>query len=113
MGDDTSAHVHVGCTYGNVHQPIITDPNGQFTVPGEYNVTAHPVDLGVFHPARFTGAIVGRRMTLTVQLTDTAVTLGPVLLTFEQDPTMGPCPICIGPRARAKAAMAHRSRSAL
>ena len=104
MADDTSAHVHVGCTYGNVHQPIVTDPSGQFDIPGEYNVRAFPVDAGVFHPARFEGLILGRKMVLTIQLTDTAVTLGPVSLTFDVDPVMGPCPICIGPRARPQAA---------
>jgi len=104
MADDTSAHVHIACTYGNVHQSVVIDPNGQFAVTGEYNVRAYPVDAGVFHPARFTGAIIGRKMVLTVQLTDTAVTLGPVSLVFDQDPAMGPCPICIGPRARAEAA---------
>ena len=105
MADNTTAHVHVACTYGNLHQPIVTDPNGQFDLPGEYNITAHPVDAGIFHPARFSGRIVGRQMVLTVQLTDTAVALGPVSLTFEVDPVMGRCPICIGPRARAEKAM--------
>jgi hypothetical protein len=104
MADDTSAHVHIQCTYGNVHQPIVTDQSGEFDLPGEYNVRAYPVDAGIFHPARFAGTVQGRKMTLTVQLTDTAVTLGPVTLTFEVDPVMGPCPICVGPRARAEAA---------
>jgi len=105
MADDTSAHVHIACTYGNVHQQIVTDPNGEFAVPGDYNVRAYPVDAGVFHPARFTGLIVGRKMVLTIQLTDTAVTLGPVSLVFDQDPVMGPCPICFGPRGRALTAV--------
>jgi len=33
-------------------------------------------------------------MTLSVTLTDTAVTLGPVTLVLGQEPRMGPCPIC-------------------
>ncbi len=36
-------------------------------------------------------------MTLTVALTDTAVTLGPVTLILGQEPRMGPCPICRKP----------------
>jgi len=108
MADDTSAHVHVACTYGNLHQPLVTDPSGQFDLSGEYNITAHPVDLGILHPARFTGSIHGRKMALTVQLTDTAVTVGPVTLTFEVDPVMGPCPICFGPRMRAAEASRRR-----
>ena len=95
MADDTSAHVHIGCTYGNVHQQIVPDADGKFDVPGEHNITAHPVDAGVFHPGRFSGVIAaGRIMTLTVTLTDTAVTLGPVRLAYGQEPRMGPCPIC-------------------
>jgi hypothetical protein len=91
---DTSAHIHIGCTYGNVHQPIVEGPNGSFDVPGEQDITAYPIDNGVLHPARFHGAISGRMMTLTVTLTDTAVTLGPVSLTYGKDPVLGPCPIC-------------------
>jgi len=39
-------------------------------------------------------------MTLTVTLTDTAVTLGPVQLTLGKEPRMGPCPICRVKRVR-------------
>ena len=94
IADDTSAHVHIGCTYGNVHQQIIPDANGRFDVPGEQNITAHPVDLGVMHPARFTGRVTGITMTLTITLTDTTVSLGPVQLFLGKEPRMGPCPIC-------------------
>ena len=99
LADDTSAHVHIGCTYGDIHQPIVLDMNSRFDVVGEHNITAHPVDLGIIHPARFTGSIDGRTMTLTVTLTDTAVTLGPVVLTFEKEPGIVNCPICFGKRA--------------
>jgi hypothetical protein len=103
-GDDTSAHVHVDCTYGDIHEPIVLDMNSRFDVAGEHNITAFPVDLGIFHPARFIGSIDGRTMTLTVTLTDTAVTLGPVLLTFEKEPSMGSCPKCVRKGARARPA---------
>lgn len=94
IADDTSAHVHLGCTYGNIHQQIIPDAEGRFDVPGQQNITAHPVDLGVLHPARFSGRVNGGVMTLTVTLTDTTVTLGPVKLAYGKEPRMGPCPIC-------------------
>jgi len=87
MADDTSAHVHIGCTYGNIHQQIIPDADGRFDVPGEQNITAHPVDRGIEHPARFSGRVMGGTMMLTV-------TLGPVELSFGKEPRMGPCPIC-------------------
>jgi len=99
IADDTSAHVHIGCTYGNVHQAIVADSSGRFDLPGEQDITAHPVDRGILHPARFSGSVLGRTMTLTVTLTDTAVTLGPVRLTLGQAPRLGPCPICLTKRA--------------
>src|SRR2546430_4995434 len=49
MADDTSAHVHIGCTYGNVHQQIVPDADGKFDVPGGHNITAHPVDRSEEH----------------------------------------------------------------
>ena len=94
MADDTSAHIHIGCTYGNIHQQLILDASGRFDLPGEQNITAHPVDRGILHPARFSGRVSGGTMTLTVTLTDTTVTLGPVRLAFGKEPRMGPCPIC-------------------
>ena len=97
---DSSAHVHIKCTVGDVHQALVTDPEGRFDVPGMYNITAYPVYRGPDHPARFFGQIDGKVMTLTVQLTDTAVTLGPVRVTLGKDPQLGPCPICRVPRQR-------------
>jgi hypothetical protein len=98
IADDSSAHIHIGCTYGDVHQQILPDVDGRFDVPGEQNITAHPVDRGILHPARFVGRVVGRSLTLTVTLTDTTVTLGPVVVFFGKEPKMGPCPICRRPR---------------
>jgi len=94
MADDTSAHIHIGCTYGNIHQQLILDASGRFDLPGEQNITAHPVDRGILHPARFSGRVSGEIMTLTGTLTDTTVTLGPVRLAYGKEPRMGPCPIC-------------------
>jgi hypothetical protein len=94
IASDTSAHVHIGCTLGDTKGAIVTGTDGTFDVPGLYNITAYPVARGPDHPARFTGTVTGRVMTLTVALTDTAVTLGPVQLTFGEEPRMGPCPIC-------------------
>lgn len=99
IASDTSAHVHIGCTLGDVHQAIVIDPGGRFDVPGVYSVTAYPVYRGPDHPARFTGWSDGRVMSLSVTLVDTAVTLGPVQLVFGRDPVMGPCPICRRPGA--------------
>ncbi len=97
---DTTAHVHIGCTAGDTKRAIVTDPQGRFDVPGMYNITLYPVARGPDHPARFAGSTDGQTMTLTVTLTDTAVTLGPVQLELGKEPRMGPCPICRKPATR-------------
>jgi len=100
MALDTTAHVHIGCTAGDTKQAIVTDDQGRFDVPGRYNITLYPVARGPDHPARFAGSTDGVVMTLSVTLTDTAVTLGPVTLVLGQEPRMGPCPICRKPARR-------------
>ena len=107
---DTTDHVHIGCTAGDTKQAIATDDQGRFDVPGLYNITLYPVARGPDHPARFFGRIDGHVMTLTVALTDTAVTLGPVQLQFGKEPRMGPCPICRNPALKSRLA---RERSGL
>jgi len=95
---NTDVHVHIGCTLGDALGPIRPDANGRFETTGTYNVDAYPVDRGITHPAKFTGQITRRTMTLTVTLTDTARVLGPVTLVFGKEPKMGPCPICRVPK---------------
>jgi hypothetical protein len=97
IATDTVAHVHIGCTLGDASGPILPDAQGRFEAIGTYNVDAYPVDRGIVHPARFSGQIIGRRMSLTVVLTDTAQQLGPVILVYGKEPRMGPCPICQTP----------------
>ncbi len=94
IASDTGAHVHIGCTLGDIKGQLRPDPAGRFSVEGTYNVDAYPVDRGITHPARFTGRISGRVMSLTVTLADTARQLGPVTLRYGDEPQMGVCPIC-------------------
>ena len=108
MADDTSGHVHIGCTYGNIHQPIVLGASATFDVPGDYVLRAYPVAVGPVLPATYHGAVAaGQIMTLSVMVTDTVADtvahLGPVTLTFGVNPQMGPCPICRtkGTRSRA------------
>ena len=94
---DTSAHVHIGCTVGDVHQPLETDPEGRFDVPGLYNITAYPVYRGPDHPARFTGRIDGKVMTLTVHGGRARSGAGPV----REGAADGPVPDLPGARGAA------------
>ncbi len=104
IADDTSAHVHIGCTYGDVAQGIRPDGQGRFDVPGSYVLRAYPVAVGPTLPARFSGTVDGAVMRLSVTVTDTTADttahLGPVKLVFGRDPQMGPCPICRKPGER-------------
>jgi len=98
IATDSSAHIHIGCTLGDVTGIIRADAAGHFAVAGLYNVDAYPVNRGILHPALFTGQISGHTMVLTVTLTDTTRVLGPVTLIYGKEPQMGPCPICRVPQ---------------
>lgn len=94
---DTSMHLHIGCTYGDVsgRVPVV---NGSFDVTGSYMLRAYPVAIGPTLPARFTGTVSGKRATITVTVQDTVehqtVVRGPVTVTYGEQPQLGPCPIC-------------------
>ena len=95
---DSSAHVHVGCTYGDFPAPVAVDADGRFDAAGSYLLRAYPVAVGPTLPARFAGVLRGDRVTLTVTVDDTvarkSVVLGPVTATYGKEPRLGPCPIC-------------------
>lgn len=96
---DAGAHAHIGCTKGDIVGEIVSDDAGRFDVVGEYNINAYPVDMGIRHPARFIGQVAGHSLSLTVVLTDTVVSFGPVSLTYGREPGMTICPICVSGRA--------------
>src|SRR3989442_1413245 len=89
---DTTAHGHIGGTAGDTKQALVADEQGRFDAPGRYNITLYPVARGPDHPARFTGSTDGHVMTLTVTLTDTAVTPGPVGRELGEKAEMGALP---------------------
>jgi hypothetical protein len=91
---EAGAHVHIGCTLGDLSGPIPVDSRGRFDVAGTYDVDVFPVARGIIHPARFTGWTDGHALTLSVRLTDTGQTLGPVAVILGQTPRMQVCPIC-------------------
>lgn len=94
---DTSMHVHIGCTFGDVSGRVPLN-NGAFDVNGSYLLRAYPITVGPTVPARFTGTVVGKNMTITVTVNDTVahqtVVKGPVVVTLGATPQLGPCPIC-------------------
>jgi len=99
---DSAAHVHVGCTFGDMPGKILLDDAGRFTVDGSYVLRAYPIQVGPALPAQFSGRVSGRTLTLAIAVNDTVekrvVALGPVTLVYGRQPEMGPCPICRAPR---------------
>lgn len=99
---DSAAHVHVGCTFGDMPGNIPLDSDGRFTIDGSYVLQAYPVQLGPALPAQFSGRVVGRTLTLAIAVNDTVerkvVALGPITVVYGREPRMGPCPICRAPR---------------
>ena len=99
---DSAAHVHVGCTFGDMPGHIRLDADGRFAVDGSYMLRAYPIQVGPSVPARFSGRVVGGTLTLSVAVNDTvtktAVALGPITVEYGHQPQMGPCPICRSPR---------------
>ncbi len=99
---DSAAHVHVGCTFGDMPGNIQLDANGRFTVQGSYVLRAYPVQFGPSLPATFSGRVTGSVLTLAVEVDDTVekkvVALGPIAVVYGREPQMGPCPICRAPR---------------
>ena len=92
----------IGCTYGDIAGPIPFDADGRFDVAAQWNVSAFPIDRGVFHDARLSGRITGRSLTFSARLSDTGQVLGPVVVTLGREPKMANCPICRLPKARAR-----------
>lgn len=75
------ATVEYDCAYGTVARPIVPDPTGDFDVPGthvfEHGGPVREDEVPDEHPARYRGWTDGRRMTLSVTLTDTGQVIGP------------------------------------
>ena len=98
MVTDAGAHVHIGCTFGDIQGTIPLDEDGRFTIDGTYVLRAYPVAVGPTLPAQFSGQVKDETLTFAVAVNDTVeskvVALGPVSVVFGQEPKMGQCPIC-------------------
>ena len=95
---DSVMHVHIGCTFGDVLGIVTLDQSGAFDREGSFQPRAYPVAIGPSVPARFVGRVQGRTMTVTVTANDTIAKMervfGPVTVTYDVEPRLGPCPIC-------------------
>src|SRR5262249_5510847 len=88
--DDTSAHFHVACTFGDVSGRIFVNGGGFFDVRGSYMLRAYPIAVGPSLPAHFVGQVSGLAVTLVVIVDDTVqhqtVTRGPATAPPGKDP---------------------------
>lgn len=110
---DTSVHLHISCTYGDVSGRITIRDDGTFDVAGSYLLRAFPIAIGPTLPARFSGRIDRQTATIVVTVNDTVnkqtVVRGPVRVTLGQEPRLLPCPICASRFANERA-MTKRAR---
>lgn len=110
---EDQAHVHVGCTFGDMPGRVEVDQSGRFTADGNYVLRAYPIQVGPSLPAQFSGRVVGKTLTLAIAVNDTVekktVAVGPITVVYGRNAEMGPCPICVTPRKIA-ASVARASR---
>ena len=104
---DSALHVHIGCSFGDVLGVVALNANGTFSSDGSYMPRAYPIAIGPAVPARFSGKVQGRALTITVIVNDTVTKMervyGPVVVTYDREPQLGPCPICRVPGMTAPA----------
>lgn len=77
---ESSATIEFDCAHGQIDGPLVTDRRGRFDLKGTY-APEHggPVrdnEQSAGQPARYTGWTDGKKMTLTVTLTDRKEAIG-------------------------------------
>ena len=82
---ENGARLEYDCAHGTIEQPLVLDDAGRFEWTGTHTrERGGPVRIGDkpdSHPARYTGHVDGKTMTLTLTLTDTQDTFDPYTLT--------------------------------
>jgi hypothetical protein len=73
------ARIEYDCAHGTIEEPLVLDSQGRFEAKGAYvREPRGPVRMGENYdgrPARFTGSVNGKEMTITVTLTDKQQTI--------------------------------------
>ena len=82
---ENGAGLDLACAHGSIEQPIVLDSNRAFDLSGTYEQESFGPQVAGENkkqPARYTGSIEGKTMTLTIKLTQTKETIGPMTLSF-------------------------------
>jgi hypothetical protein len=90
-----SGTMEYDCAVGRITEPMRPDGDGQFTVIGTHT-PGHggPIRIDEVlpkRPARYTGRVAGDKLTLTVVMTDSAVTVGTFELVRGRSPRVFKC----------------------
>ena len=84
VADSDGALLEYDCAIGTIDSALILDANGEFDLVGTHTLGGGPVNLDDplpnARPARFQGRIQGKRLELTITLTDTGDVMAPFLL---------------------------------
>ena len=83
LADRYGAHLEYDCASGTIDSALVLDANGEFDLLGTHTLGGGPVNLDDppnARPARFQGRFQGKRLELTVILTDTGDVIGPYIL---------------------------------
>jgi hypothetical protein len=77
--------VELDCAHGNITDPLTVEPSGRFETNGTFVFeTGGPIRIDqvpALHPARYSGSVVGDRMSLTIHVADVEQRIGPFILT--------------------------------
>jgi hypothetical protein len=82
---EEGAGLDLACAHGSIEQPILLDSNSTFDLPGTYEQESFGPQVegeNKSQPARYIGKIQERTMTLTIKLTRSGETIGPMTLNF-------------------------------
>ena len=89
------AEIEYDCAHGRITEPLLPDSDGDFVALGEHvNEHGGPIhedEVPDRHPARYIGRVRGSGMTLRVELTDTARTVGTFELERGANPNVFKC----------------------
>jgi len=91
----TGAEIEYDCAHGRITEPLRPDSDGDFVALGEHvNEHGGPIhedEVPDRHPARYVGRVRGSGMTLRVELTDSARTVGTFELERGANPSVFKC----------------------
>jgi hypothetical protein len=92
---ETGGHVEFDCAFGDISQPLTTDPDGRLAVEGVYvQERGGPTRVGEEpdrQPARYAGRLNGQTLTFDVILIESKETIGSFTVVRGATPRVRKC----------------------